>query len=83
MNKTFRLALLSDTKQNSEQLVIDFTRYDITVEEPVSASTRNWSLMGEINQKQTRSQDKPIPLRNLGNDSKSVIRKLYPEFLNK
>ena len=79
MNKKFRLALLSEEKKNAEQLVIDFTRYDLKAKEPVSASTRNWSLMGEINQKQTRPQDKPIPLRNLGKDSKSVIQKLYPE----
>jgi hypothetical protein len=81
MNKTFRLALLSPVKQETEEMVIDFTRYDLKAQEPESASTRNWSLMGEINQKQTRPQDKPIPLRNLGNESKSVILKIYPELL--
>ena len=63
MNKTFRLALLSDEQKKAEEMVIDFTRYDLKAEEPVSASTRNWSLMGEINQKQTRPQDKPIPFK--------------------
>ena len=81
MNKTFRLALLSDVQLNKEEMVIDFTRYDLKAEEPVSASTRNWSLMGEINQKQTRPQDKPVPFRNLGKASKSTIQKIYPELL--
>ena len=82
MNKTFRLALLSEEKKNAEQLVIDFTRYDLKAFEPVSASTRNWSLMGQINQKQTRPQDKPIPIRSFDKESKSVIRKIYPELLD-
>jgi hypothetical protein len=79
MNKTFRLALLSNVQNDLDEMVIDFTRYDIKAEEPVSGSTRNWSLLGEINQKQTRPQDKPIPLKNLGNASKSVIKKYYPD----
>ena len=82
MNKTFRLALLSEEKKNAEQLVIDFTRYDLMAVEPVSASTRNWSLMGEINQKQTRPQDKPVPLTSLNKETKSVIQKIYPELLD-
>ena len=81
MNKTFRLALLSPEKKEAEEVVIDFTQYDLKAEEPVSASTRNWSLMGEINQKQTRPQDKPVPLKNLGKESKLVIQKIYPDLL--
>jgi len=81
MNKTFRLALLSEDKKNSKENVIDFTRYDLKAEEPVSASTRNWSLMGEINQKQIRLKDKPIPVSKLSKESKLVIQKLYPELL--
>ena len=81
MNKTFRLALLSEDRKGSEENVIDFTRYDFKAEEPVSASTRNWSLMGEINQKQIRPQDKPVPLRNLDKKSKSVIQNFYPDLL--
>ena len=80
MNKTFRLALLSEDKKDSEEKVIDFTRYDLKAEEPVSASTRNWSLMGEINQKQIRSQDKPVTFNRLGEESKLIIQKIYPEF---
>ena len=79
MNKKFRLALLSEEMKNAEEKVIDFTRYDLKAEEPVSASTRNWSLMGEINQKQIRPQDKPVPLMDLGNESKAVIQSVYPE----
>ena len=52
MNKTFRLALLSEKSKGSKEMVIDFTRYDLKAKEPVSGSTRNWSLMGDINQKQ-------------------------------
>jgi len=81
MNKTFRLALLSEDRNDSEEKVIDFTRYDLKAEEPVSASTRNWSLMGEINQKQIRPQDKPVPFSNRGEESKLIIQKIYPEFL--
>jgi hypothetical protein len=81
MNKTFRLALLSPDMPGAEEMVIDFTRYDLKADEPVSASTRNWSLMGEINQKQTRPQDKPVPFRNLNKESKSVIQKIHPELV--
>ncbi len=77
MNKKFRLALLSDWQTNNEKMVIDFTRYDLKVVEPESGSTRNWSLMGEINQKQTRSQDKPIPLTKPSNEINSLIKTYY------
>lgn len=80
MNDKFRLALLRDLKTNKEE-VIDFTRYDVKAKEPVSGTTRNWSLMGEINQKQTRPQDKPIPIVNLSEKYKSLIKKYYPELI--
>ena len=83
MNRSFRLALLSTEKKNSEQSVIDFTRYDLKATEPVSASTRNWSLMGEINQKQTRPQDKPVLLKNQAKETRAIIQRFYPELLNK
>lgn len=83
MNSLFRLALLSDEQKNGEEMVIDFTRYDLQTAEPVSASTRNWSLMGKINQKQTRPQDKPVPLKNLDPESRSFINKIYPNLGNK
>jgi hypothetical protein len=80
MNEDFRLAILRDLKSNKE-VVIDFTRYDLKAREPESGSTRNWSLMGDINQKQTRPQDKPIPLRELSKESKARIEKYYPQLL--
>jgi Domain of Unknown Function with PDB structure (DUF3863)/Domain of Unknown Function with PDB structure (DUF3864) len=80
MNKDFRLALLGSEKE--PEMVIDFTRYDLKATEPVSATTRNWSLMGEINQKQTRAQDKPIPLRELKDESKLIIKKRFPMLLD-
>jgi hypothetical protein len=82
MNKKFRLALLKDLKTGEER-VIDFTRYDKSFKEPESGSTRNWSLMGEINQKQTRPQDQPIRLDELSTDSKSLIRGYYPMLFKK
>jgi hypothetical protein len=78
MNKDFRLALLRDTKNNAPELVIDFTRYDLPAEEPKGLG-RNWSLMNRINQKQTRPQDKPIPLNQLTEEEQSLIRRRYPE----
>ncbi len=62
-----------------EEKVIDFTRYDLKAAEPVSASTRRWSLLGEINQKQIRPQDKPVPLKALDEGARSLIRKYYPD----
>jgi hypothetical protein len=74
MNKDFRLALLSAI-DGSDEKVIDLTRYDLPAKEPVSGSTRNWSLMGEINQKGIRPQDKPIPPGDLPPADKALIKK--------
>jgi hypothetical protein len=79
MNKNFRLALLKDLNDSSVK-VIDFTRYDITAKEPQNLS-RNWSLLGIINQKHTRPQDKPIPLKNLSEKDQQFIYKVYPELV--
>jgi len=78
MNPAFRLALLSEKDKAGGKWIIDFTRYDIPVSEPESGSTRNWSLMGEINQKQTRQQDKPVPLNVAGEEMMKIIGKKYP-----
>ena len=77
MNKHFRLALLRDWQTNRPEQVIDFTRYDVKAQEPQSL-TRQWSLMGDINQKQTRPQDRPVPLRNLPEASRQIIQREYP-----
>ncbi len=77
MNKDFRLAITKDWQKNRNERVIDFTRYDVKAQEP-KAMTRKWSLMGEINQKQSRPQDKPIPMNNLPEDYKKIVNKVYP-----
>ena len=77
MNKDFRLALMRDFVKNAPEQVIDFTRYDIPAEEP-KEMTRKWSLMGEINQKQTRPQDKPIQIKKMPKEGQSIIKKRYP-----
>ncbi|MGF7231393.1 DUF3863 domain-containing protein [Arachidicoccus sp.] len=81
MNKDFRLALLGDTNGNNEK-VIDFTRYNLPAKEPKSGSTRNWSLLGEINQKGLRVQDKPVAIDSLSIEDKAIIGKYYPKLLN-
>jgi len=78
MNKQFRLALLRDWQKNTPEKVIDFTRYDIPAEEPQDLQ-RNWSLMGQINQKETRPQDKPILLTELPAEERQRIYKMCPE----
>ncbi|MGA2624942.1 MAG: DUF3863 domain-containing protein [Bacteroidota bacterium] len=82
MNKDFRLALLRNWKLNTPENVIDYTRYDLPATEP-NEMTRSWSIMGEINQKQTRPQDKPIPLSELSKDIRSDIKKYYPKMESK
>ncbi|MHB8580120.1 MAG: DUF3863 domain-containing protein [Ignavibacteriaceae bacterium] len=78
MNKEFRLALLRDWKLNTPEKVIDFTRYDLPAKEPETL-TRNWTLFGEINQKQTRPQDTPRRLNMLDNIDREIIFKRLPE----
>ncbi len=78
MNQAFRLALLRSWRDNGPEMVIDFTRYDLPAREPQEA-TRRWSLMGQINQKQTRPQDKPVLLRELPPEDQERIIARYPE----
>lgn len=59
MNKQFRLGLL---KQGGQEYVFDYADYTRHYQEPTRTGQRNWTLWGEINQKQTRPQDKPVPL---------------------
>jgi hypothetical protein len=80
MNKSFRLALLKDLKPESPQMVIDFTRYDLKAQQP-TGKTRQWSLLGDINQKQTRPQDKPVPLSKMPEKARAIIQKRYPDLL--
>jgi hypothetical protein len=78
MNKEFRLATLKDLASNAEY-VIDFTRYDAPAKEPADM-TRRWSLMGVLNQKQTRPQDRPIPFHELSQEDQQAISRKYPQF---
>lgn len=77
MNKNFRLALIHDWQRVSPEQVIDFTRYDIKAQEPQSM-TRKWSLLGEINQKGTRPQDRPRLIRELSEENRKIIYSVYP-----
>lgn len=78
MNKDFRLAQLRNLTPKSTWQVIDFTRYDGVIKEP-QTPTRNWSILGVINQKQMRPQDKPVPLHKLSARDIRLIRKNYPQ----
>ncbi|SHM13454.1 DUF3863 domain-containing protein [Mucilaginibacter sp. OK098] len=82
MNKEFRLALLRDWHQNTPEMVIDFTRYDLTAKEPADPSPehpdKNWSLINEINQKGLRAQDKPRLIKELDKKAKELIAGYYP-----
>jgi hypothetical protein len=77
MNKRFRLAMLNNISDNDPGQVIDFTRYDQPAKEP-QEMTRQWSLMGQINQKETRPQDKPVALAALPDSDRRLILQYYP-----
>ena len=85
MNKEFRLATLRDWHQNTIPKVIDFTRYDLPAKEPPDPSpthpAKNWSLINVINQKNTRPQDNPVPVKDLDKTAKEMIGRYYPEVL--
>lgn len=59
MKQSFRLGLL---KKDNEIYVYDYTDYTEDYAEPQKTGERNWTLFGEINQKQSRPQDKPMLL---------------------
>jgi hypothetical protein len=85
MNREFRLALQRDWHENSPELVIDFTRYDLPAEEPADPSpehpVKNWSLINEINQKNLRPQDNPRPLKELAQHEQDLIARHYPDIV--
>ena len=76
MNKDFRLALLKNVNGNTPAKVIDFTNYTLPAHEP-GVMTRKWSLLGDINQKQTRPQDKPVVIDSLSKKARLLISKRY------
>jgi len=59
MTADFRLGVVQDA---DGVRVFDYTAYDGAASEPDVLGQRRWSLLGEINQKQTRPQDVPVPL---------------------
>ncbi|MCP4313965.1 MAG: DUF3863 domain-containing protein [Bacteroidetes bacterium] len=83
MNKDFRLAFERNWKENKPEKVIDFTRYDLKAQEPADPQpgkhSRNWSLMNRLNQKGVRPQDVPIPMGQLNEDDRALIKRRYPE----
>lgn len=80
MNKDFRLALLKKNDGDSPAKVIDFTNYTLPAHEPAEM-TRKWSLLGNINQKQTRQQDKPVSIDSLPLAIRSLIIRRYPDLI--
>jgi hypothetical protein len=78
MNREFRLALLHDWQNDGPWMAIDFTRYDLPASEPEGLQ-REWSLMNVLNQKGTRSHDKPKRLGELGPENQKLIFARYPE----
>ena len=62
----------------SEDMVIDFTRYDLPAHEPKTLQ-REWSLMNVINQKGTRPEDRPVRLGQLSAENQRIIYSRYPE----
>lgn len=80
MNRHFRLGILADLAGKNPK-VIDFTVYNKAAKEPESGSTRNWSLLGDINQKAIRPQDKPVSINELSLKDKAIIKRMYPELI--
>ncbi|WP_460687561.1 DUF3863 domain-containing protein [Niabella aquatica] len=80
MNKDFRLALLKDLAGQTPEKVIDFTNYKTPAAEPTEM-TRRWSLLGLINQKQTRPQDRPVPIDSLSAEARNLISKQYKDLI--
>jgi hypothetical protein len=81
MNREFRLGLLRNWETGSPWMAIDFTRYDLRVQEPQTLQ-REWSLMNVLNQKGTRPQDKPMRLGQLSSEDQRRIFTRYPDLKN-
>ncbi|MEV7873953.1 DUF3863 domain-containing protein [Microbacterium sp. NPDC089188] len=57
MTADFRLGVV---RAGADVDVFDYTSYLDAPREPTQLGDRRWSLLGEINQKQTRPQDRPV-----------------------
>ncbi len=78
MNTLFRLAIKTDLN-TGKRTVIDFTDYTKKACEPPDSDyhkgiiQRNWSLLGDINQKGLRKQDAPVAPEDLTKAQKELI----------
>ena len=85
MNSLFRLAVRTDLTTN-ERRVIDFTDYTKSACEPPDSNYhegiihRNWSLLGDINQKGLRNQDTPVPVEELSEEQKKLVLRAENKF---
>ena len=78
MNQQFRLALLRDCRGRRTRARDRLTRATTCPRASRRALTRQWSLMGAINQKQTRPQDRPVRLAALPAEERQRIIARYP-----
>jgi hypothetical protein len=85
MNAMFRLAFRTDLL-TGERKVIDFTDYTGPACEPPDSNyqegivNRNWSLLGDLNQKGIRPQDMPIFPEDLNAHQKELIDAIEKKF---
>ncbi len=85
MNAMFRLAFRTDLL-TGERKVIDFTDYTRPACEPPDSNyqegivNRNWSLLGDLNQKGIRPQDMPIFPEDLNAHQKELIHAIEKKF---
>lgn len=77
MTADFRLGVVQDAEGVR---VFDYTPYDGDAREPETRGERRWSLLGEINQKQTRPQDAPVPFARFLADHPGVDRALQERY---
>jgi hypothetical protein len=68
----------TDNPQSSITLTIV-----VITEEPKGVGERNWSLWGEINQKQLRPQDQPLSIKDFAHCWPKVIKDLYDIYPNR
>ena len=85
MNAMFRLAFRTDLL-TGERKVIDFTDYTKPACEPPDSNYqegivyRNWSLLGDLNQKGIRPQDTPVFPEDLNVHQKELIAAIEKKF---
>lgn len=80
MNLAYRCGI-HISKRNKWSL-FDYTHYPPDYQEPQGLGQRNWSLLGEINQKGTRKQDRPrkIPSCKIGPNFQTELKELLLSF---